>query len=52
MGVVCNMDVLTNVPRSQCLADTGRPLIGTRWVDTTKGGGDRVPKVRSRIAVQ
>ena len=34
-----------------CIEETGKPPIGTRWVDTNKGD-DRCPKVRSRIVAQ
>ena len=48
---VRRMKVWTKVPKSQCLAETGRQPIGTRWVDTNKGD-DLSPKVRSRIVAQ
>ena len=49
--VVRKMGVWTKVPRAQCLAETGRPPVGTRWVDTNKGD-DVNPKIRSRIVAQ
>lgn len=51
LEVVRNMKVWTKVPRSQCLADTGRQPIGTRLVDTNTGDDDS-PTVRSRIVAQ
>ena len=51
IDVVRKMQVWKKVPREQCIAETGRQPIGTRWVDTNKGD-DAAPKVRSRIAAQ
>ena len=42
---------MEEVPRAQCLAETGRQPIGTRWVDTNKGD-DAVPSVRSRMVAR
>ena len=51
IDVVRKMAVWTKVPKSQCLAETGRQPVGTRWVDTNKGD-DSKPKNRSRIVAQ
>ena len=45
------MEVWEEVPRSQAIARTGRPPIGTRWVDTDKGDKGH-PKVRRRLVAQ
>ena len=43
--------VYKKVPISQCLERTGKPPIGTRWVDINKG--DNVhPEFRSRVVGQ
>ena len=43
--------VYRKVPITQCLEETGKRPIGTRWVDTNKG--DKIkPKVRSRLVAQ
>lgn len=31
------MGVWEKVPRAMCIVDTGRPPVGTRWVDVSKG---------------
>ena len=45
------MGVWEKVPRSRCIAETGRPRVGTRWVDVNQGDGSQ-PKVRSRLVAQ
>ena len=46
-----NIGVYRKVPITQCLKETGKRPIGTRWVDTNKG--DKLkPKVRSRLVAQ
>ena len=45
------MRVWRKVPRSEAYAATGKPPIGTRWVDIDKGDSGS-PKVRSRIVAQ
>ena len=45
------MTVWTKVPRSEAYTVTGKPPIGTRWVDTDKGDSNN-PNVRSRIVAQ
>ena len=43
--------VYDKVPLDECYKETGKPPIGTRWVDTKKG--DRVhPEYRSRLVAQ
>ena len=39
------------VLESECWRVTGKPPIGTRWVDINKGD-DEVPEYRSRLAAQ
>jgi hypothetical protein len=46
-----SMKVYTKVPIAQCLAETGRRPVGTRWVDTNKGDSIN-PKVRCRLVAQ
>ena len=46
-----NMGVYEKVPREMCLAETGKPPIGTRWIDTDKGDSTN-PNVRSRLVAQ
>ena len=46
-----SMKVYKKVPISQCLSETGRRPVGTRWVDTNKGDS-RNPKVRCRLVAQ
>lgn len=48
---VRRMGVWTKVPREQCVRETGKPPIGTRWVDVDKGTPD-APNVRSRVVAQ
>ena len=45
------MGVWVKVPRAEAFTVTGRPPVGTRWVDTNKGD-EKMPKVRSRIVAQ
>ena len=45
------MGFYEKVPVAQCLAETGKKPIGTRWVDTNKGDAT-CPKVRSRLVAQ
>ena len=47
IDVVGKMEVWRNVPREQCVAETGRRPIGTRWVDANNGH-DASPKVMIR----
>ena len=45
------MKVYIKVAIEQCLKETGKRPIGTRWVDTNKG--DKIkPKIRSRLVAQ
>ena len=45
------MKVYVKVSIDQCLEETGKRPIGTRWVDTNKG--DKIkPKIRSRLVAQ
>ena len=46
-----SMGVYVKVPIAQCLAETGRRPVGTRWVDTNKGDLTN-PKVRCRLVAQ
>ena len=39
------------VPTAECWRKTGRPPIGTRWVDTNKGSTDK-PDVRCRLVAR
>ena len=51
MDVFRQHKVYSKVPISQCISETGKRPIGTRWVDVNKG--DRVsPKHRSRLIAQ
>ena len=43
--------VYRKVPIAQCVVETGKKPIGTRWVDTNKGDATN-PKVRSRLVAQ
>ena len=45
------MKVWTKVPRAECIQVTGRPPIGTRWVDCNKGD-DLHPNMRARLVAQ
>ena len=45
------MGVYEKVPIEQCLRQTGRMPVGTRWVDVNKGDLNN-PKVRSRLVAQ
>ena len=45
------MGVWETVPRARCFSETGKPPVGTRWVDVNKGD-DSQPKVRSRLVAQ
>ena len=45
------MGVWTKVSREECLQQTGKPPIGTRWVDTNKGD-DLHPQPRSRLVAR
>lgn len=45
------MGVWKKVPGAECIEVTGRPPIGTRWVDCTKGD-DLHPNVRARLVAQ
>ena len=45
------MGVYVKVPIAQCLEETARRPVGTRWIDTNKGDLDN-PKVRSRLVAQ
>ena len=48
MQFVKDRDIYEYRPTSECLAKTGRPPIGTKWVDMNKGDDDE-PFVRSRL---
>ena len=48
---VRRMKVWTKVPRSQCIAETGKPPIKVRWVDRNKKD-DQNPDYRSRIVAK
>ena len=43
-----SMKVYDKVPRAKCLAETGKPPIGVRWVDINKGDS-LSPNYRSRL---
>ena len=45
------MGVYEKVTIEECLRETGRMPIGTRWVDTNKGDL-KSPKIRSRLVAQ
>ena len=51
MKEVFKHQVYTKVPIQQCLNATGKPPIGTRWVDVNKGD-DLNPEYRSRLVAQ
>ena len=48
---VRKMGVWRKVPRSECLAETGRPPIKLRWIDRNKKDNEN-PKYRSRIVAK
>ena len=48
---VNSMDVYRKVPISECISETGRRPIGTRWIDVNKGDSI-TPKHRSRLVAQ
>ena len=45
------MKVYVTVTIEQCIHETGKRPIGTRWVDTNKGDKAK-PKIRSRFVAQ
>ena len=45
------MSVKRKVPISECIAKTGKKLIGVRWVDIDKGDRTR-PNYRSRLVAK
>ncbi|CAK0813925.1 unnamed protein product [Prorocentrum cordatum] len=48
---VKKQELIEIVPRSQAFAETGRPPIPLKWVDTNKGDAER-PNYRSRLVVK
>ena len=48
MGEFAKHGVYEKVPVSECWNSTGKPPIGTRWVDVNKGD-DQNPDYRSRL---
>ena len=46
-----NMNVYEYVPLRECINAIGKPPIGTRWIDTSKGGNE-APNYRSRLLVK
>ena len=46
-----SMKVYSKVPISQCVKETGKRSIGTRWIDVNKGDKAH-PKHRSRLVAQ
>ncbi|CAK0882435.1 unnamed protein product [Prorocentrum cordatum] len=48
---VKKQELIEIVPRSQAFAETGRPPIPLKWIDTNKGDAER-PNYRSRLVVK
>ena len=45
------MNVYEHVPLRECISTTGKPPIGTRWIDTNKGDAES-PNYRSRLVAK
>ena len=51
LGELAKHKVYEEVPLDECWKATGKPPIGTRWVDVNKGD-DQNPDYRSRLVAQ
>ena len=51
LGEIAKHGVYENVPLDECWKATGKPPVGTRWVDVNKGH-DEKPDYRSRLVAQ